>query len=294
MAESKPRFTVRYWGVRGSVATPGPGTMRYGGNTTCIEIRCDDQIFVIDTGTGARELGNLLMAEAGDEPIRATLLYSHHHLDHVQGFPFFVPIYQETTQMEIFSGTTNQGVAEQVLSAQMAYPAFPVGLDQLPSQLNFHVFDAGQTLTFGDVTVRTCPLHHPGGAVSYRIEHRGHAFVQASDVEHTENHPDPALTELCQGADYFSYDSTYVDGPEYERYKGWGHSTWQHGLEIAQAAGVKTFIAFHHDPGHDDAFMDGVAENLTALAPGSLVAIEGMTVDLLTGTLDIPEALYHL
>jgi phosphoribosyl 1,2-cyclic phosphodiesterase len=288
MAESQPRFTVRYWGVRGSVPTPGPSTMRYGGNTTCIEIRCDDQIFVIDTGTGARELGNLLMAESGGAPVRATLLYSHHHLDHVQGFPFFIPIYQETTELEIYSGTTNQGVTEQVLSAQMAYPAFPVGLDELPSQLNFHVFEAGQTLTFGDVTVRTCPLHHPGGAVAYRIEHRGHAFVQASDVEHTENHPDPGLTALCQGVDYFSYDSTYVDGPEYERFKGWGHSTWRHGLDIAQAAGVKSFIAFHHEPGHDDAFMDAVGENLRAIAPGSLVAIEGMTVDLLTGNLETP------
>ena len=103
MAESEPRFSVRYWGVRGSVPTPGPSTMRYGGNTTCIEVRCDDQIFVIDTGTGARELGNHLMAEAAGSPVTVTLLYSHHHLDHVQGFPFFVPIYQPSTHMNIES-----------------------------------------------------------------------------------------------------------------------------------------------------------------------------------------------
>ncbi len=262
--------------------------MRYGGNTTCIEVRCDGKIFVIDSGTGARELGNLLMRESGGEPVEATLLYSHHHLDHVQGFPFFVPIYQPTSKLNIYSGTTNQGVTEQVLSAQMAYPAFPVGLDQLPSDLNFHIFSAGETLTFGDVTVRTCPLNHPGGAIAYRFEHRGHAFVQASDVEHTDDHPDSALTALCKDADFFSYDSTYVHGEEYERFKGWGHSTWRHGLDIAEAAGVDRFIAFHHDPSHDDAFMDGVHRDLQEASPGSLVAIEGMSIDLLSGSITTP------
>ena len=288
MDESVPEFTVRYWGVRGSVPTPGPSTMRYGGNTTCIEVRCDGHVFVIDSGTGARELGNLMMREAAGEPIEATMLYSHHHLDHVQGFPFFVPIYQPSSRLNIYSGTTNQGVTEQVLSAQMAYPAFPVGLDQLASELNFHVFEAGDTLTFGDVTVRTCALNHPGGAIAYRFEHRGHAFVQASDVEHTEDHPDSALTALCKGADYLSYDSTYVAGAEYQQFKGWGHSTWRHGLDIAQAAGVDRFIAFHHDPSHDDAFMDGVGRDLSAASPGAMVAIEGMTLDLLTGVVHKP------
>jgi len=288
MAESVPEFTVRYWGVRGSVPTPGPSTMRYGGNTTCIEVRCDGQIFVIDSGTGARELGNRLMREAGGQPVEVTMLYSHHHLDHVQGFPFFVPIYQPSSKLHIYSGTTNQGVTEQVLSAQMAYPAFPVGLDQLPSDLTFHIFEAGDTLTFGDVTVRTCPLNHPGGAIAYRFEHRGRAFVQASDVEHTEEHPDSALTELCREADYLSYDSTYVDGAEYQQFKGWGHSTWRHGLDIAQAAGVESFIAFHHDPSHDDDFMDGMNRDIAAAAPGSMVAIEGMEIDLLTGAVQQP------
>jgi phosphoribosyl 1,2-cyclic phosphodiesterase len=199
-----------------------------------------------------------------------------------------VPVYQPNSRLNIYSGTTSQGVTEQVLSAQMAYPAFPVGLDQLASDLTFHIFNAGETLTFGDVTVRTCALNHPGGAIAYRIEHRGHAFVQASDVEHTEDHPDSALTELCRGADYLSYDSTYIDGEEYQKFKGWGHSTWRHGLDIAQAAGVERFIAFHHDPSHDDAFMDGVGRDLSAVSPGSMVAIEGMALDLLTGVVQKP------
>jgi ribonuclease BN (tRNA processing enzyme) len=107
-------------------------------------------------------------------------------------------------------------------------------------------------------------------------------------VEHTEDHPDSALTELCRGADYLSYDSTYIDGEEYQKFKGWGHSTWRHGLDIAQAAGVERFIAFHHDPSHDDAFMDGVGRDLSAVSPGSMVAIEGMALDLLTGVVQKP------
>ena len=288
MAESVPEFTVRYWGVRGSIPTPGPQTVRYGGNTTCIEVRCDERIFIIDSGTGIRELGNRIMREAAGTPVDVVMLFSHHHLDHVQGFPFFVPIYQPSSRINVYSGTTHQGVTEQVLSTQMAYPAFPVSLGELPSDLKFHIFKAGDTLTFGDVTIRTTSLNHPGGAVAYRFEHRGHAFVQASDVEHTEDHPDAALTELCRGADYLSYDSTYVDGEEYERFKGWGHSTWRHGLDIAQAAGVKSLIAFHHDPSHDDEFMDGMNRDIMAASPDSMVAVEGMSVDVLNGVVHKP------
>lgn len=283
MAASEGRFIVRYWGVRGSIPTPGPTTVRYGGNTTCIEVRCDDEILIIDTGTGARSLGNQLIAEAKGAPLKLTVAYSHHHLDHVQGFPFFLPIYQSSTRLQIISAGPKAGITRSVLSSQMTYPSFPVGLESLSCELNYQTVDPGATFEVGDISVETCPLHHPGGALAFRVNHRGHAFCQASDVEHTSEVPDPALVALCKDADYLSYDSTYTAGEEYERFKGWGHSTWRHGLGIAEAAGVKRFIAFHHDPSHDDDFMDGVAADMAAVSPSSLVAREGLTLDLLAG-----------
>lgn len=274
------RFTVRYWGVRGSIPVPGPRTVRYGGNTTCIEVRCDDHVFVIDTGTGARELGAQLLAEAKGKPLHITLMYSHLHLDHVQGFPFFAPIYEATTSLRIHSMFEPRQLRES-LQLQMAHPSFPVELDKLAAKIEFFQTKPGESLKLGDVSIRTCPMNHPGGAMAIRVDHRGGAFVQASDIEPPDEQPPDALVKLCQGANYLSYDSTYVKGAEYERYKGWGHSTWATGVDVANAAKVGTFIAFHHDPSHDDAFMDRVASDVAERRPGSLVAWEGMTIDIL-------------
>ncbi|MDP6942687.1 MAG: MBL fold metallo-hydrolase [Myxococcota bacterium] len=283
MAQGRGQFIVRFWGVRGSIPTPGPDTVRYGGNTTCIEVRCDDQVIVIDTGTGARRLGTKLLAEAyGD--LSLVLFYSHLHMDHIQGFPFFAPIYEPTTNVHIYSGPPAESTTRGVLTTQMADPSFPVPLSHLRSSLNFHNIERGDSVKIGSVEVQTCELNHPGRAMAIRVNHRGKSFVQCSDVEHQGPEPDADLVELCREATYLSYDSTYVEGPEFDAHIGWGHSTWQHGVKVADAAEVETFIAFHHDPGHNDAFMDRLAESLARARRGSLVAREGMTLDLLEGT----------
>ena len=282
MAQGREQFIVRFWGVRGSIPTPGPDTVQYGGNTTCIEVRCDDQIFVIDTGTGARRLGSQLLAEAYGE-LELYLFYSHLHMDHIQGFPFFAPIYEPTTTVHIYSGPPAESTTRGVLTTQMADPSFPVPLEHLRSTLKFHHIERGDTVKLGRVEVQTCELNHPGRAMGIRINHRGKSFVQCSDVEHRGDEPDNEVVALCRDADVLSYDSTYVEGPEYQAHKGWGHSTWQHGVKVSDAANVGTFIAFHHDPGHNDAFMDRLAGSLSAKRPGSLVAKEGMTIDLLSG-----------
>ena len=283
MAETRPRFLVRYWGVRGSIPTPGPETVRYGGNTTCIEVRCDDTVIFIDTGTGARRLGAQLLAEAAGRPLRLAVIYSHLHLDHIQGFPFFGPIYEGSSRLDIYSAQPDDTTTRAVLQSQMTYPSFPVGLSNLPSTLVFHSVQRGSSFEVDGVVVRTCPIQHPGGAMAIRVEHRGHAFVQCSDIEHASAAPEPDLVELARGADVISFDSTYVDEAEYLRHVGWGHSTWQHGVAIADAAGVGRFIAFHHDPAHDDDLMDQIAERLAAQREGSVVAREGMVLDLLSG-----------
>jgi phosphoribosyl 1,2-cyclic phosphodiesterase len=283
MTEAVPRFQIRYWGVRGSVPTPGPGTVRYGGNTTCIEVLCDDTRIVIDSGTGIRELGNALNA-AGETSVRMHVVYSHLHVDHIIGFPFFAPLYVKGTELDMYC-PTNAGVsAQEFFRWQMGSPWLPVVLDDLPSTLRFHDVSAGEQLQIGGAQIRTCAINHPGGAMAIRIDFRGHAFVQCSDIEHGSDGPETNLVSLVRGADYLSYDSTYVEGEEYERHRGWGHSTWEAGVKVAEAGGVNTFIAFHHDPDHDDDFMDGIARDMAAARPGSLVAREGMILDLLNGT----------
>ncbi len=288
MPEPKERFIVRYWGVRASIPTPGPETVRYGGNTTCIEIRCDDEIIIIDTGTGARELGNRLMAEE-TLPLAISVIYSHLHMDHIQGFPFFAPIYVPSTEMRIISPQPSNATSRDFLAWHMAFPWFPVDLKHLESSIQFEDIVPGSTVKFGDVVVDTCPINHPGGAQAIRVTHRGKAFVHASDLEHEGDALDAQLIALARGAQYLSYDSTYIEGDEYDKHKGWGHSTWRHGVRTADAADVETFIAFHHDPSHDDEFMDRVAREMQAEAPGSLVAREGMTLDLLAGTVEVEE-----
>ena len=288
MAPSIARFTIRFWGVRGSIPTPGPETVCYGGNTTCIEVRCDDTVLILDTGTGVRKLGALLMAEAAGQGLHASILYSHLHLDHIQGFPFFGPIYSEATHLDIYAAVPKEATPREVLASQMTYPSFPVGLAHLPARLEFHDVVAGDRWTIGPAVVETCPIPHPGGAMAIRINHRGHAFVQCTDIEHTAAGPPDRLLALARGADYLSYDTTYDDGAEYEAYRGWGHSTWREGLKVARAADVGTFIAFHHDPSHDDAFMDRIAAKVAAECPGALVAREGMALDLLGGTMTSP------
>ncbi len=280
MSAPKPLFQVRYWGVRASIPTPGPDTVLYGGNTACIEVRCDDQILVIDMGTGARELGRQLRGEF-EPPLDVSILFSHLHMDHIQGFPFFDPIYDATTRAHIYSPRPEDATARQFLAWHMAFPWFPVDLDKLESDLEFVDVPPGEAFDVGPVRVSTCPIPHPGGAMAIRIDHRGHSFVHASDLEVGEGGPPEPLVELARGADILSFDSTYLPGVEYEQHRGWGHSTWRDGVAVADAAGVGTFVAFHHDPSHDDDLMDDLAASLHAARPGSHVAREGMTFHLL-------------
>ena len=282
MAQGKAKFQVRYWGVRASIPTPGAGTVRYGGNTTCIEIRCDDTRLLIDSGTGVREFGDLMMAEK-QGPMAITVVYSHLHMDHIQGLPFFSPIYESDTSFKAYCPRQEKRTSRQFFEWHMSNPWFPVDLKDLGARFDFTDIEPGTSFDVGPARVSTCPINHPGGAMAIRIDHRDHAFVQSSDVEHEGDFPDPRLTELAKDADFLSYDSTYVEGPEYEAHRGWGHSTWQAGLRVARAANVDRFIAFHHDPSHDDDFMDEVGRQMQAERPGSLVAKEGMVLDLLSG-----------
>ena len=271
-------FLVRFWGVRGSIACPGPETVRYGGNTSCLEVRCGDRLLILDAGTGLRRLGSALM---DGTPIDADMLFTHTHFDHIAGLPFFAPLFVPQNSFRLWAGhLAPEQKIETVLCEMMMAPLFPIPMEVMAAAKTFNDFKCGETLQFGpDITVRTGPLRHPNRATGYRIEYGGRSVCFITDTEHDGDTLDPNVLALIDGTDYFIYDATYTD-EEYPNHIGWGHSTWQRGVALAEAASVGTYVVFHHDPSHDDVFMDGIAAKVAKARSGSIVAREGLTLTL--------------
>jgi phosphoribosyl 1,2-cyclic phosphodiesterase len=269
-------FSVTFWGVRGSIACPGHEFERYGGNTSCVEVRCGEHLLIFDAGTGLRPLGVRLK---GLSSLEIDLFLTHSHLDHIVGIPFFKPLFDAGNKVSFWAGhLLPERNLRDVLCTMMVPPLFPVPIDIFAAKTSYNDFAVGQTLQpRPGVTLRTAQLNHPNGATGYRIDYDGKSICYVTDTEHVAGKLDANILSLIEGADMLIYDSTYTEA-EYPRYKGWGHSTWSEGLRLAEAAGVKTFVAFHHDPSHDDEFMDGVADALAKARPGSLVAREGTTL----------------
>ena len=275
LAESTD-FYVRFWGVRGSIACPGEEHRRYGGNTSCLEVRCGDRLLIFDAGTGLRLLGNQL----GDvENLDTDLFLTHTHHDHIVGLPFFGPLFNARSRVRIWAGHLDSGRnLHGTLCEFMKAPLFPVPPKSFAANVTYHDFKAGDTLQPGPgVTIRTVGLNHPNGATGYRIECNGRAICYVTDTEHIPGKPDQKILDLIAGADFMIYDSSYTD-EEFPKYENWGHSTWQEGVRLAEKAGVEKLVIFHHDPSHDDAFMDQVNADAQAARPGTLVAREGMVL----------------
>lgn len=276
-AECESSFWVRLWGVRGSVPCPGSSTVRYGGNTPCVEVMCAGERLIFDMGTGIRPLGKSLMGNGVRE---GKIFLTHTHLDHINGFPFFRPFFCDGYGMDIWAGhLSGQGMALKTVLGHLTHPTmFPIGLDALKARIAYRDFAAGDVITPSEgITLRTALLNHPGGATGYRIEHAGKTICYVTDTEHVEGKRDPVVIGLIRDADIVIYDAAFTD-EEYPGYRGWGHSTWQEGVRLCQAAGAKRLVTFHHAPQHDDDTLDAVADELDREMPGSVVGREGMVL----------------
>jgi phosphoribosyl 1,2-cyclic phosphodiesterase len=267
-------FTVQFWGVRGSIAVPGPKTVRYGGNTSCLEIRCGNYLLIFDAGTGIRDLGHKLIPEA---PIDTNIYLTHTHFDHICGLPFFVPLFISGNKVTLWAGHLQPEYSlKQVLNEMMMAPLFPVPLEVFQADVGYKDFIVGEAMEpHPGVIVRSAKLNHPNQATGYRIEFDGRSVCYITDTEHPEFGRDPNILELLQGSDLVIYDSMYTDGT-YENFKGFGHSTWQEGVRLVQDAGAKKLVIFHHDPTHDDDKMEAIGEEAAGVLPGTVVAREGM------------------
>lgn len=281
MTETNPEteFIVQFWGVRGSIPTPGSKTVRYGGNTSCVEMRLAGKRLIFDGGTGLRVLGINLLRQL---PVEAHLLFTHTHWDHIQGFPFFVPAFIKGNRFHIYGALAPNGsTIQQRLSDQMVHPNFPVPIQVMQSDLKFNDLTPGDIVELDDIKIETTLLNHPNTALGYRVSWQGHTAVYCTDTEHFPDRLDENVLHLARNADVLIYDATYTNA-EYNDFKspkvGWGHSTWEVGVEIAKAAGVKKIVMFHHDPSHDDNFLDQVEQSVQSAFPNGFLAREGMTV----------------
>lgn len=271
-------FFVKFWGVRGSIACASPNHMKYGGNTSCIEVIANGKRLILDAGTGIRQLGNEMQKSGMDN---FHILLTHTHWDHINGFPFFTPAYNKELSIEIMAGhLSDKGGIQEVLSAQMDNPMFPVPLEAMTANITFTDFKAGDSFDLcDDIHVRTAPLNHPNGATGYRVEFDGKAMVYVTDTEHVEGETDQNIIDLIQDAELVIYDSTYTE-EEFPSKIGWGHSTWNEGVRLCKLANVKRMAIFHHEPDHYDDFMDDIAEIAHATWEGAFVCREGMEINL--------------
>ena len=283
---------VRFWGTRGSLAKPGPSTIRYGGNTSCVEVRAaDGTLIILDCGTGAHELGQLLASEAPGN-VRASLLISHTHWDHIQGIPFFAPFFIPGNEWDIYAPQGFSDTLRTTLAGQMEYAYFPITAEAFGATLNYHHVSEGW-FDIGSVRVHTRFLNHPALTVGYRIEADGASIVYACDHEpHSSaaaladgdlEGQDRLHSEFLRGADLVIHDAQYT-AEEYPSKIGWGHSTINYAVKACTQAGVRKLALTHHDPLRDDAAVDGLLATAQALAGNDdlevIAASEGLTIEL--------------
>lgn len=267
---------LKFWGVRGSIPSPGNGTVYFGGNTSCVEVRMGEELLVLDAGSGIRVLGNALVEEFKGKPIALTLLITHTHWDHIQGFPFFVPAYDAQNRIQIYGYKGALSGLHTALAGQMESPYFPVSIEELPGNLRIDELREMEFQVAG-ITVEACFTNHPGVCVAYKLHTPDGVVVYMPDNETRKGTssvttgqfvPDPAdekIRDFIQGVDVLVMDCQYT-AEEYQTHIGWGHGCIDEVVRMAIAVGVKRLYSFHHDPTHDDRFISSMLMHARQIA----------------------------
>lgn len=285
---------VRFWGTRGSIASPGPTTVRYGGNTPSVEVRTESGwLVILDAGTGIRALGNHLLTQANGTPIQGDIFLTHAHWDHIQGLPFFAPIFQGGNHFTIWGSASLQTSIDRVVRDQMNPVVFPVAFEDLNASIDFRKIHEGDRCEGTGYEVTAMDVQHPGGALAYRFTEPGRtdrSFVYVSDneLQPHERYELAAgwrqrLVAFARGATVLVHDTTYTT-EEYGNHRGWGHSTYRDGVELALEAGVETLVLFHHEPRRTDEQLDRQVEACRTMVQERgaslqvMAAAEGLTL----------------
>ena len=278
MDSATEQMYVKFWGVRGSIPTPASQNMGSGGNTSCLEVRLPGgELIIVDGGTGARPLGAAITADTGRKHNDLHVFLTHFHWDHIQGLPFFQPLYSKENTVTFYSMKSPEETRE-ILEGQMNVPYFPVDFRFLPAQRNF-VDIKGKTFRFGDTEVNSFALNHPQGCHGYSFTHHGRKLVFASDLEHGVPEFDAILLEAAADADVLIFDAQFTP-EEYEKRHGWGHSTWLQATEVAKQTRAKKLVLFHHDPGHSDDILQLILADARAHFAETYLAVEGESFSL--------------
>ncbi len=272
------RFQIKLWGVRGSLPVSGPAFRKFGGNTMCIEMRCGDHVLLFDAGSGLLPAGAALKDEGQKD---LTLFFTHCHYDHIAGLPFFPPLYCDKSRLKVWSGHLDGTMTTmQMIESYMRRPFFPIGPDLCHACIETDEFQPGTVLTpHPGITIRTAMLNHPGNAVGYRVEWGGRVVALITDTEHEPGTLDPAVLGLIAGADLFLYDATFTD-EDFAAFKGFGHSTWQQGVRLAQASGAKSVGFIHHAKRRTDGQLTAIERRAKRLFPGAFCGREMQVIDI--------------
>ena len=286
---------IQFWGTRGSIPSPGPKTVRYGGNTPCVEVRTGDGwLIILDAGTGLRELGRSLIDRANGAPIRGDIFLTHAHWDHIQGLPFFGPIFQRGNHFTIWGQKSLETSIDRIVRDQMSPVVFPVAFDQLDATIDFR--EMTEEVREGNgYSVRAFRVRHPGGALGYRFSEgnggeRALVYISDNELSPSAKYDTPAewhkeVQEFVRGARVLVHDTTYTV-EEYDHHRGWGHSTYSDAVELALEGGVQQLVLFHHKPERTDEDVDRRLAECRALVErrgGALdvvAAAEGLTLTI--------------
>ncbi|MBI5184957.1 MAG: MBL fold metallo-hydrolase [Nitrospinae bacterium] len=275
---------VKFWGVRGSIPVPGPETLKFGGNTSCVEVDCGGEIIIIDGGTGLRPLGQDMMANGfgSGKNKKLCIFFSHVHWDHIQGFPFFKPAFIAGAEVYLYGLKHSDTDIETALRGQMISPHFPIRLRDMPSRISFKELKADESVRVGEAVIRNVELNHPNRAFGYRVDFNGKSVAYICDHEHSDESED-RIAKFSKGVDLLIFDSQYTP-EEYSGAdggggrKGWGHSTWEMGVELVKETAAKRLALFHH--GRDDVKVEEIESNAKKRFPGTVAAYEGLEICL--------------